>query len=434
MPEVVVVGAGISGLCAAYRLRQAGVEAVVLEQQARPGGRIHSVQVNDAVMEAGATFYTSAYQLLPALAAELGLTPRTVSSASAVVHRQRLYPLRSNRPLTAVRSGLLSWRDGFGMLPGLSRFAASCRGRGTVDSLDWLALDSLPAREWAEPLGLPTLLERAWRPAYHGFYVGDTEQTSAAGVAAMAAHGLRQRTLTLPGGLARLPWALAGRLQVRTQVQVHAVEAAEREVLLRTSAGELRASRVVVTVPGPALTGLWALDPLEAAVAATPYTRGLLVGLGVRRRLRDDELGGAYGVLLAPGSGPLAAVCVASRAGHASGAGDLVTCLLTDQQAHLRAEQNDAEILDAAREALLAWEPRLGPELLTDPERNRVARIEHAMPASPPGRLAAIAAYRRSAPGRRVLIAGDVIAWPWSDSAAGAGAWAAQVVGPQSSR
>ena len=38
--RVAVVGAGIAGLTAAYRLKQTGFEVVVLERQANVGGRM----------------------------------------------------------------------------------------------------------------------------------------------------------------------------------------------------------------------------------------------------------------------------------------------------------------------------------------------------------------------------------------------------------
>lgn len=53
MPEVVIIGAGIAGMTAAYRLQQQGLFAQVFEARNRIGGRIFSAQINDAVVELG---------------------------------------------------------------------------------------------------------------------------------------------------------------------------------------------------------------------------------------------------------------------------------------------------------------------------------------------------------------------------------------------
>jgi oxygen-dependent protoporphyrinogen oxidase len=53
-------------------------------------------------------------------------------------------------------------------------------------------------------------------------------------------------------------------------------------------------------------------------------------------------------------------------------------------------------------------------------------RWSAAEPRSPVGRARAVAAYRRQArPDRRVLLAGDYVAFPWTDGAAESGEWAA---------
>ena len=44
--KVAVIGAGISGLTAAYRLQQAGVEVVVLERETVAGGKVRSSSEN----------------------------------------------------------------------------------------------------------------------------------------------------------------------------------------------------------------------------------------------------------------------------------------------------------------------------------------------------------------------------------------------------
>jgi len=56
--DVVIVGAGLTGLTLANLLKEKGVSFVVLEARDRLGGRIHSVKVEDGpVVEMGATWY-----------------------------------------------------------------------------------------------------------------------------------------------------------------------------------------------------------------------------------------------------------------------------------------------------------------------------------------------------------------------------------------
>ena len=52
-PKVVVVGAGIAGLTAAYRLHNEGVDVHLYEARNRVGGRIFTVKVNGRIAELG---------------------------------------------------------------------------------------------------------------------------------------------------------------------------------------------------------------------------------------------------------------------------------------------------------------------------------------------------------------------------------------------
>ena len=71
---VVVVGAGLAGLHAAWRLHEAGVEVVVLEARDRVGGRTWSHELpGGAVAERGGEFIAPDDDALRGLCAELGL-------------------------------------------------------------------------------------------------------------------------------------------------------------------------------------------------------------------------------------------------------------------------------------------------------------------------------------------------------------------------
>ncbi len=75
--EVVIVGAGIAGLSAAWRLRQAGVAVRIIEAQNRCGGRMLSLRDHFAdgqVCELGGELIDSGHVRMHKLVAELGLT------------------------------------------------------------------------------------------------------------------------------------------------------------------------------------------------------------------------------------------------------------------------------------------------------------------------------------------------------------------------
>lgn len=74
--EVVIVGGGIAGLTAAWRLRQAGVPARVLEAQNRTGGRMLSLRgffADGQVCELGGELIDTGHTRIQALAAELDI-------------------------------------------------------------------------------------------------------------------------------------------------------------------------------------------------------------------------------------------------------------------------------------------------------------------------------------------------------------------------
>ncbi|KAJ8921110.1 hypothetical protein NQ315_015908 [Exocentrus adspersus] len=75
-PSIVIIGAGIAGLSAAHRLVQSGItNFTILEATDRPGGRIHSCWLSDAIAEMGCHAIQGACMSNPVynLAAQEGL-------------------------------------------------------------------------------------------------------------------------------------------------------------------------------------------------------------------------------------------------------------------------------------------------------------------------------------------------------------------------
>jgi len=71
--DVIVVGAGISGLTAAYRLSQAGLDVLVVEARDRVGGRAWRIPVGETFFDAGCEALDHEHASLRRLAGELGV-------------------------------------------------------------------------------------------------------------------------------------------------------------------------------------------------------------------------------------------------------------------------------------------------------------------------------------------------------------------------
>lgn len=81
MPNVIVIGAGISGLAVAYRLRQAGLETIVLEAADQAGGNIRTIGEHGFLWERGPNGFLDSNPSTFQLAQELDLGNELVAAS-----------------------------------------------------------------------------------------------------------------------------------------------------------------------------------------------------------------------------------------------------------------------------------------------------------------------------------------------------------------
>jgi protoporphyrinogen/coproporphyrinogen III oxidase len=93
--KVVVLGAGISGLACAYRLKQLGIHSLVLEATERAGGLIATIRRNGFLFEVGPQcprFPASVWRLVRDLNLESKFVPGDPKAKRYIVRHGRLHP------------------------------------------------------------------------------------------------------------------------------------------------------------------------------------------------------------------------------------------------------------------------------------------------------------------------------------------------------
>ena len=321
--RVVIVGAGLSGLAAAFRLRQAGCDVLLLEREAHVGGKArtstHVVDAGTLTFDWGPNgFLTNAPDTLE-LVRDLGLTAELEPASDAAKHRflwsnQKLEKLPSTPP-TALGTPLLSPLE---KLRALAEVFVPKLGEPKPESVFEFALRRF-GRGVAEKFILPMVVGITAGDARHTSLdalfprMRAMEQAKGSVLRAMIAAQREAKksgkaapssrlTSFKQGGIGRLSegiWEHLG-LSVRTGVTVNRLERVGRAYRVHSDAGMFDADWVILAVP--AFVAAKLLEPLHHDLAdeleRIPYADVRTFGLAYRAEDVPTSLDG-FGFLTA---------------------------------------------------------------------------------------------------------------------------------------
>ncbi len=278
--DVVVIGGGIAGLSAAWRLRHRDV--LLLEAGDRLGGRMRSDPRGDYWLNYGAHLFPAPGSLVDAMARECGLETVPVTggmmglalgSTVLVDGRVETYPFRL--PLS-IRERIAFVKAGVKIQHAVARYHRLDRRHDFEDD-----------RAFGEFLGpLPPAVDAIFSCAAHRATAELDQLSAGCGIGLFALVWGGKGSLVgrnLLGGSGRLPAALGRELgdRARTGCPVHAIRPDGADLVLAAGGEEIRTRHVIVAAQAPRAEPLVAPVAEAAAAALAQLTYGPFLSVAV---------------------------------------------------------------------------------------------------------------------------------------------------------
>jgi oxygen-dependent protoporphyrinogen oxidase len=228
IPSVTVIGAGIAGLTAAYRLKQNGFSVKVLEALPSSGGRMTQLEEQGLKYNSGARLCYSFYSEIQKLIADLGIQNSIVKHGKMNIRCQtdlEQYSLPLNPNLDLLTNPVLSWSEKLALIRLLPDLIGARRRINPGWMMTAENFDEQTLEEYIlEKVG-PVFLEKFIEPVFRGTRSWNPEKISTAFFLSTAPFMMPGSfTFGFKNGIGQLTAELAKHLDIDYLAEVEIVE------------------------------------------------------------------------------------------------------------------------------------------------------------------------------------------------------------------
>lgn len=297
--SVIVVGGGISGHTAAFRLHQRGAGVTVLDASPDTvGGEMSSVRREGYVFNQASTLIPSSYTQITGLMQELGIGDKlhgTVGAVTSIPREGRMNRMRVSGA-AALIDGLTTPLLSLGAKLALRRFGADVvrhgRGLGYADVA--AELDEESVAQYAQRRLTPEIMAYLVGPLLRAAYLTEPENLSVLDLLFAVSKFAGDRFVRYDGGMGALNEAIAARLGTIMGARAIAVEERgagvqvtwHKDGVERTS----EADACVIAVPAPLAAELAPqLDPALREILAKRIPYGSVIKASHALHKRSDD-------------------------------------------------------------------------------------------------------------------------------------------------
>lgn len=389
--DVVIVGAGLSGLCCARRLHQAGVRFLLLDSSDGVGGRIRTDVVEGFRLDRGFQVFLSSYPEARAMLDYDALQLCPFLPGALVRYQGRFHEMTDpwRRPFAALKS--LS--SPIGSLADKLRVARLRRQslRGTIE--ERFCDPETTTLEALREAGFSSLMiDRFFRPFLGGVFL-DRDLLTSSRMLSFVFRMFSLGAACLPaGGMESIPRHLAAGLPAESVRLGAPVQRVLPRLVTLANGEELRATSVVVAADAPTAARLLGETPSREKMSSDGQGVTCLYFSAARAPINRPML-----VLNGDGRGPINNLCVPTAVAPSYGPIDRSLISVTV----LGVVSDSSQLLQPVREQLTDW---FGPSV-HDWQHLRTYSIPYGLPAQRPPALRIAERSVRWQPG--IYVCGD---------------------------